>query len=233
MTMRGIAMTHDGREKQHSAEQTRFKGIMRKYIAMTGGLMLCGGVIGYMTAANESGPPSSYSHYVQLIAAVAFMVIVMGAAWKYFTAAEPEYDGLDEDSKAGLARFWDNRRKYNRVIGGLMLGGGLIGAAIGLMLSVNDFNLTTPTMQVMAMVAVAAFLITVTWGSWKYFTTVDELEVDANKWAGLIGVNFYAALWICWWALGKVELTRAPDGDAVFLLTMLVTIITFLWRRFR
>ncbi|MGH6615447.1 hypothetical protein [Sphingomonas sp.] len=233
MTMRGTAMMHDGPNRESNADQTRSRNISRKFIAILGGLMIGGGVIGYMTAANEANPPTPFMHYMQLIVAVAIMIVVMGGAWRYFTADGPQQDDLDESRNVGLARFWDNRRKYHRVIGGLMLGGGLTGAVVGLMLSVNDFNLTTPTMKVMAVAAVAAFLITVTWGSWKYFTTVDELEVDANKWAGLIGINFYATLWMCWWALGKVELTRAPDGDAVFLLTMLVTIITFLWRRFR
>lgn len=140
---------------------------------------------------------------------------------------------MNDDRGSGLARFKDNRRKYIRLVGGLALGGGIIGGTSGILAGFNGYNFTGTQMQVVAVIAVAAFMIVVTVGSWKYFTTVDELEVDANKWAGLIAINFYAMLWMCWTVLGRVELTSAPNGDAVFLLTILVATVTFLWRRFR
>ena len=148
-------------------------------------------------------------------------------------AVERGRSTMHDDRDVGLTRYKDNQRRYGRILGGLMIGGGLTGGVVGLMLAVNDFNATGARMQILAVVAVIAFIVTVSVGSWKYFTTVDELEVDANKWAGLVGINFYAMLWICWWALGMVELTPAPNGNAVFLLTMAVALITFLWRRFR
>jgi len=138
-----------------------------------------------------------------------------------------------DDKNVGVARLRANRRRYGRVMGGLMLAGGVIGAVVGLALATNHFSVGGERMQVVALLAVPALVIAVLVGSWKYFTTVDELEVDANKWAGLIAINFYALLWASWWAFAAVGLTGAPDGNVAFLLTMLIATITFLWRRFR
>jgi hypothetical protein len=92
-------------------------------------------------------------------------------------------------------------------------------------------DLTLPPAAAIALVA--AFLLIVGIGSWLYFRAIDELELEANKWAGAIGINFYGVLFPCWWALSLAKVTPPPNDWAIYAATLVVTILAFLWRRLR
>ena len=139
----------------------------------------------------------------------------------------------------GEQRLKDNSRRYRKIIIGLCASGGVVGIAMGTLLGMhvarNGFHDTDfPAMiQWAAIIAVVVFVVAVTIGSWIYLRAIDELELEANKIAGLIGLNVYGILYMPWWSLAKVGVTGAPNDEAIFLITMASAIVTFLWRRFR
>ena len=119
------------------------------------------------------------------------------------------------------------------MIAGLGLAGGAVGLVSGFGFATGLFDTPSQTARWLAMALVASFVIAVGLGSWKYFRTVDEMEIDANLWAGLIGINYYAVLYMSWWALAFADVVPPVDGEAVFLTTMGVALVTFLIKRFR
>lgn len=139
----------------------------------------------------------------------------------------------------GEQRLKENRKRYTRIIVGLMAAGGVVGALMGLPLgkhlAQSGFrdNDVPSYFKWLAIAGVLTFVIAVAVGSWRYFRTIDELEYEANKSAGLIGLNVYAMLFMCWWPLAKAGVTPPPNGEAIFLITMAAAVAAFCWRRFR
>lgn len=139
------------------------------------------------------------------------------------------------DGDAGERRLRTQRRRYVTILGwvfgiSLLLGaGGRIIAEVWSRDSGGGLSLP----PVAAIALVGAFLVIVGIGSWLYFRAIDELELEANKWAGVIGINFYAVAFPVWWVLAIAKLTPPPDEWTVYGATIAVTLLAFLWRRLR
>ena len=139
----------------------------------------------------------------------------------------------------GEQRLKDKNRRLLRMVAGMMgvgmATGGAVGLAMGLHFGPEAFRADDVPLHIqwLVMAGVALFVITVAVGSWLYFRAIDELEYEANKIAGLIGINVYAVLYMSWWPLAKVGVTPPPHGEAIFLITMASAIVAFCCARVR
>jgi Na+-driven multidrug efflux pump len=66
-----------------------------------------------------------------------------------------------------------------------------------------------------------------------YFRRVDELDVQDNLWASLIGLYFYLAALPCWMLLHKVGQLPPPDHWILWGATFLSACIAYGWRKLR
>ena len=145
----------------------------------------------------------------------------------------------DVGSGQGERRLKQQRKRYIMVIVGLMAAGGIIGGVVGTTMgwhfvSSGFADTDFPRhIQWLVIAGVVGFALSVTIGTVIYFRTIDELEYEANKNAGLVGINVYAMLYMSWWALAAVNVTPAPHGETIFLITMAAAVAAFCWRRFR
>ena len=88
-----------------------------------------------------------------------------------------------------------------------------------------------------AKAAAALALVVATVGgcyfSWRFFSTVDEVEVTDNLWASLIGFYAYAILFPAWWALHRLDRVPEPDHWAIYATAMIVTMAAYAARKWR
>jgi hypothetical protein len=135
-------------------------------------------------------------------------------------------------------QFRARRRRYGRVFGGIVVAsmvlGGVVGVRVGIALA-RETPITTALSPAMAIAAIALFYLVVVIGSWRYFLVMDELELDANKWAGAIGLNFYLLAVPGWFVLSLAGLIERPPlvGWIIYALTIVIAMATFFWRKFR
>ena len=81
----------------------------------------------------------------------------------------------------------------------------------------------SPMMAGIATAVIALALAAIVYGSWRFFVSVDEVEVQDNLWACLIGFYAYAILFPAWWLMARI---RPPpvsrpvgDVDAVLMVS--------------
>ena len=138
----------------------------------------------------------------------------------------------------GETQLRARRRRYGRVFSGIIIAsmvlGGVVGIRVGLALA-RDTPIATALSPATAIAAIALFYLVVVIGSWRYFLVMDELELDANKWAGAIGLNFYLLAVPGWFVLSLAGMIEQPPvtGWIIYVLTIVVAMGTFFWRKFR
>lgn len=80
---------------------------------------------------------------------------------------------------------------------------------------------------------VVLLAIAAAYGSWRFFTSVDEVEVLDNLWASLIGFYAYAILFPSWWLLSRIQLTTEPDQWVIFGVAMLTATAAYAYRKWQ
>ena len=105
------------------------------------------------------------------------------------------------------------RRRFWMILGGLALIGMVGGFLSGFIAGYADARQATvePLYGTVAALGCVVLAIVVAIASWRFFVTVDELEVADNLWGSLIGFYVYAILFPLWWALNR--LGKAPEPD--------------------
>ena len=105
------------------------------------------------------------------------------------------------------------RRRFWMILGGLALIGMVGGFLSGFITGYADARQATvePLYGTVAALGCVVLAIAVAIASWRFFVTVDELEVADNLWGSLIGFYVYAILFPLWWALNR--LGKAPEPD--------------------
>ena len=58
--------------------------------------------------------------------------------------------------------------------------------------------------------------IAAAYGSYRFFVSVDEVEVADNLWGSLIGFYAYALLFPTWWLLHELDRVPEPDDWVIF-----------------
>lgn len=105
------------------------------------------------------------------------------------------------------------RKQFWRLMGGLALIGIVMGFVGGFMTGHADASATelSPELKTIGAVGVILLAILTAYASWRFFVSVDEVEVADNLWGSLIGFYTYAILFPVWWALAQLD--RAPEPD--------------------
>ena len=128
------------------------------------------------------------------------------------------------------------RRKFWKVVGGIMAAGAVTGFIAGFMAGHRDI----PVDQVwaampegLAVAIVIGSLIAFNVGCWLFVKSIDEVELADNLWASTAGYYVYAMLFPAWWALGKAGVTPEPDHWIIFAVSLAGGGVAYLWRKWR
>jgi hypothetical protein len=129
----------------------------------------------------------------------------------------------------------ERRKKFWRLI--ILLGamGGAAGFVFGFIQGHADATgepLSDPA-RAIAAVALIGSGIAAIYFSWRFFATVDEVEVNDNLWASLIGFYVYAFAFPAWWALDWLGLAPEPDDWIIYGAAMLSAAAAYGIRKWR
>lgn len=122
------------------------------------------------------------------------------------------------------------RRRFTPSVTLLLLGF-LLGLGVGLG-SARDSRLPAlPPAAVwigVGLIAVVAGTLTVVW-----IRRADEVEISDQLWSGFVGLQVFVIGAPCWELLAAAEAAPPVDRFAVYFTATAVTLVTYLWRRFR
>lgn len=129
----------------------------------------------------------------------------------------------------------ERRNKFWRILGGLVLLGFVTGLFSGGVLGLTeDGPRDWPSWVPLAgTIGVALSALGLVYGSWRFFTSVDEVEVADNLWGSLIGFYAYAILFPGWWALDRLGVTDEPNHWFIFGASMIIAVLVYFYRKFR
>jgi len=122
--------------------------------------------------------------------------------------------------KSRSNRFWG-------LMGGFMLLGGVIGAA--LVLLERDGGL--PGWAAIGIVVL--LVVGLGGGSWYFYRRIDEVERSANLWGAAVALHFYLIGYASWYFLWKGALVPEPDHEALYIATLIVMTLAYLWKKVR
>jgi hypothetical protein len=127
------------------------------------------------------------------------------------------------------------RRRFWAILGWLALLGAVAGFLSGFWAGFTDARGGEITGQMQAAAAAGILLLAAAaaYGSWKFFVSVDEVEVADNLWGSLIGFYAYALLFPTWWALWKISLVDAPDHWFIYGVAMLTAMAAYGFRKWQ
>jgi hypothetical protein len=125
------------------------------------------------------------------------------------------------------------RKRFWAMLGWLTLAGFLTGMLTGFMMALGDRADAplSPALAIAASGAVVLAAAAIVVGSWRFFASVDEVEVVDNLWASLIGFYAYAIIFPAWWLLARLRLLPAPDQWIVFAAVIAIATAAYAWRK--
>lgn len=138
----------------------------------------------------------------------------------------------DRDIGPGERASRARSRRIMTTIGALVLGGFILGLVAAFVEREVPGGIGTfpPAFSVGA---VLMYLALVGGGCWRYYRSIDELELKNNYVGGLWGINVYMTIYPCWWLLWKGGMVPEPLHEVVFVITFVSTMIAYFWHKFR
>ena len=126
-------------------------------------------------------------------------------------------------------------RKFWMTLGALALVGAFCGFVSGFANGYSDAKgqPLQPWMLNVGAVGVIIAGIAAVLLSWKFFASVDEVEVADNLWGSLIGFYAYALLLPIWWALERMGWAPPPDHWLIYGISMITAVAVYGWRKWR
>lgn len=127
------------------------------------------------------------------------------------------------------------RKRFWTVIGGLALLGMVTGFAAGFFSGFADERGLTaePLYGTVGAAGVVLMAILFAFFSWRFFATVDEVEVADNLWGSLIGFYAYAIVFPAWWALHQLQMAPEPNDWTIFTVALVTALIAYAIRKWR
>lgn len=139
-------------------------------------------------------------------------------------------DGPGEGERAGKAR----RNRISAVIALLMLAGGIMGFLTTIFSKDREAGFLQGNLPAWAAILSAIVLVVaLTWGSWKFFDMVDEVERRDNYFANTIGLYAYMTVYSVWYLLWKGQIVAEPGHQWIFACTFIAMIAAYLWKKWR
>jgi hypothetical protein len=90
-----------------------------------------------------------------------------------------------------------------------------------------------PALTLVGGFGVLLLVVGTVYGSWRYFTAVDEVEVADNLWASLIAFYSYGILFPAWWALSKIGLGPEPNQWIIYAVVFLSGTAAYVYRKWQ
>ena len=127
------------------------------------------------------------------------------------------------------------RKRFWTILGGLLVIGMIGGFVGGFVTAMNDSDSTVLSPSVIYLAAAGVLLTAAltAYGSWKFFVSVDEVEVADNLWGSLIGFYAYAIMLPVWWAFAKLGLAHDPNQWVIYGATFIIACLAYFYRKWR
>ena len=127
------------------------------------------------------------------------------------------------------------RRRFWTILGWLLLIGLAAGFLSGFVAGFIDGRRGEGTLglTVIGTIGIAALVVGVIYGSWRFFTSVDEVELADNLWASLIGFYAYGILFPGLVGALEIRVTGTPDQWVIYGVAMLTATAAYLYRKWQ
>ena len=197
-------------------------------VAAIGTIFTAGAIVGVIAAATEGGQALSLTAMAIVAGLVAIIGALVYAQWN-----------LARRIRIGGGPM-TTREKLNRNI---MVGCGLLGAAIGATLVATDGSIPSDPQTIFSdspLPLALAVLLAVFWGvimpviAWFWHTrAIDEQEANAYRDGGYYAA--YANLMGAptWWFLWRGGLLPEPNGTLIFCLFAIIWTAVWFWKKYR
>lgn len=129
----------------------------------------------------------------------------------------------------------EKRKQFWKLLGGLALIGMALGFVGGFVTGHADARGAEVSAEFKTIGAAGVVLLAIlaAYASWRFFVSVDEVEVADNLWGSLIGFYTYAILFPLWWALAELDQAPEPDDWVIFITSMIVATAAYGVRKWR
>ena len=130
----------------------------------------------------------------------------------------------------------EHRRRFWRNLMIVGIGALPIGFAIGFGAGhrggdFDAFLTSAPDWQVIALLGLAVG--GVIYGSWRFYRSIDELELLDNLWASSAAYSAYSLLFPIWWILSRAGIAVEPNQWLIFMVALGGGLATYLARKWR
>jgi hypothetical protein len=126
------------------------------------------------------------------------------------------------------------RRRFWTILAGLLAVGMVAGFASGFLAGFNDARGGGASgYRSVGTIGVALLVLGGAYGSWKFFQSVDEVEIADNLWGSLVGLYVYAFLFPAWWVLNRLDQVPEANDWAIFGASMISAVAVYLYRKVR
>lgn len=198
------------------------------------GLFLIGVASGYTVAHLDEGRGFDLRTIAVIgvvLACLAGCGLLIRRDVRAFLAADSSIHGGGGE---GERLYADQRKRFWTIIGGLAAIGAITGF-VGSFVVVNDMLHIGASPQMLTLAAAGIVLVAIlsAYGSWRFFVTVDELELADNLWGSLIGFYAYAILFPAWWALNRVGRAPEPNDWVIYLSSVAIALTAYGYRKWR
>jgi hypothetical protein len=96
---------------------------------------------------------------------------------------------------------------------------------------IDAFWSAAPDWAVIALLALA--ITALLFGSWRFYRSIDEVELLDNLWASSASYTAYILLFPTWWVLGKAGIAQEPNDWLIFFAALGSGTAFYLWRKWR
>jgi hypothetical protein len=129
----------------------------------------------------------------------------------------------------------ERRKKFWRIVFILAGLGGAAGFVFGFIHGAADAAGHSVSDGTRTMAALALIVAGIAGGyfSWRFFEGADEVEVNDNLWASLIGFYVYGFVFPTWWALAWLKMAPEPVGWILYAAAMVSAAAAYGVRKWR
>ena len=129
----------------------------------------------------------------------------------------------------------ERRRRFWKILGLLALVGAVGGFVSGFIAGAADATGTALPGWVLNLGAAAVIVAAIgaAYGSYRFFVSVDEVEVADNLWGSLIGFYAYTLLFPTWWLLHKLGHVPEPDDWVIFGIAIFTALAAYAVRKWQ
>jgi uncharacterized membrane protein YfcA len=141
---------------------------------------------------------------------------------------------MRDDDASGEARERAQRRKFWAVLGIITLVGMTVGAVLGYQFAHHDFDPDAALSAIPPWLIVSAallYVLSVSWGTWRFVKVIDEVELQDNLWGSTAGFYFYGLAFPLWWGLWTAGLVPEPNDWAMFIATVVAGMLVYGMRK--